>query len=260
MLNAELTKSRPQWLRTLASANVLLFIARIFVLALYIFFFTVDTRLTGEFALTAILLLTMCLFYVIGTFQLTQREHPYLRSSNRDKILAQRLLASASFACFAAGIGVQIHYILLPRSGSGILSIAVGWSGTAVSFLVFGWLLYCACVVIEYFFLAKLAARLLDGFMAEHCRIAGIGAAITSLLAVIIAPMNDFPGDLLLYIVLVAAIVLWMLFVIWTAFMNLYCAIRFRQQSRLAAERWRRQSALTVPTSRRFYAPEQIRL
>jgi hypothetical protein len=44
-----------------------------------------------------------------------------------------------------------------------------------------------------------------------------------------------------MYVLIVSVIVLWALFLLWTGFMNLYCTVRFTQQSRLAEERWQRQ-------------------
>jgi hypothetical protein len=134
----------------------------------------------------------------------------------------------------------------------------IDWSGSsfyhddAITLWIAGWLLFCVSTVVEYHFLARLAARLLDKFMTEHCRIAGLGAGLTGLVIpfwirwIVRTYWLSSTSEIW---ILLGVMVCWLLFVIWTGFMNLYCAVRFLQQSWLAAEAQRQRQLQAKPGS-----------
>jgi hypothetical protein len=104
------------------------------------------------------------------------------------------------------------------------------------------WLVFALLIVMEYQFLARLAARLLDRFMTEHCKIAGIGAAVGGIVVLCIVrtlARFGFPLSGPRMWAVIGVVVLWQLFVIWAAFMNGYCALRFLQQAWVAERNWR---------------------
>jgi hypothetical protein len=249
-LNTELERSRPGWLRCLAIGNGVLILTRVMLFAIY---FVSDSR---NFGLVGSLMVVATGTYVAGIFLLTLREHPHLPSPDRRSARWLRLLAVSSLFCLALGIVHQLHF---PRSGSWRLTIIPGlieWSGggwwhipTLILFLS-AWLAYSACVIIEYRFLARLAGRLLDRFMVEHCQIAGVGAAISGTLAVLIVrPIvgHGLPQTEAGWLAMCTTLIAWGLFVVWTGFMNVYCGLRFLKLSWIAQERWKRRQGESSP-------------
>jgi hypothetical protein len=196
---------------------------------------------SDEYHLTGRLALAAAVLQVVATFLLTRREHPQAPSPDRTRVFVQRVFAVTSAICI--GVGIYHQSLFLPITSWRLL----GWSGAgfwhlpAVLLLLSGWLLHCACVVMEYRFLAKLAARLRDRFMVEQCKIAGLGAGASGVLILFLMPglfnlMAMFDNVLTFAVLVVAA-----LFLVWTSFLNVYCAARFTQQFWLANERSRRR-------------------
>jgi hypothetical protein len=177
---------------------------------------------------------------VAGIFLMIGNEHPYLRSPDRKLASMQRILAVASLICIGLGVSYQANASSFSRSLD-------RWEPQTVMLLICGIVLYSICVILEYRFLAKLAGRLLDRFMVEHCMIAGIGACVSNILVLgvvpIVAASETLPKNLLLFATLVCLLVLWLLFLIWTSFMNVYCAVRFARLATQAAQRWRSQKS-----------------
>lgn len=245
-LSTELAKSRPGWLRCLATGNILMLLARLILLGIYISIFSMHyTRYNWSTA--ALLAIGMSVTYLAATFLLTRREHPHLPSPDHKRVFIQRNLATASLICITGAAGYQ-DYLFNIRRGLGFMGLTrMNWDISTQTLLILGWLLYCVCVVLEYRYLAKLAGRLLDNFMTEKCRIAGIGAAVSSVLVIGVMPIIvdwfAIPQNQLLFALILGVIVLWILFLVWTGFMNVYCAIRFTQQSKFAAARWRQHNA-----------------
>lgn len=239
-LSEELASSRPGWLRGLAIGSVLLILARVGLLVIYAALYNSERRLAGWYAIVA----ATC--YLLGTYLITRREHPYLQAKDQRRAMAQRTLALAVLSCIAAGLLYRIYF---PRAwpwsinlGFTVIGSTGYWSWPTVMFLVGGWLVYCISVVVEYRFLAGLAGRLLDKFMIEHCIIAGIGAGITSALMLFVTRdlfRSIFAMPVARTIFFLAICVFWLLFAIWTGFMNVYCAGRFIEQSWMASERWK---------------------
>lgn len=247
-LNAELERSRPGWLRGLAVGNILLVMTRVLLLLVY------ATSFNGfrEFLMPGVLALLAGATYVAGALLVTRREHPHLPSPDRRMGQLQRVLAMASLLCLIGGVFHQTH---LPQSAAWRIVIIPGivvWSGggfwhlPALMLFLVSWLLYSACVIVEYRFLARLAGRLLDRFMIEHCTIAGIGAAISGVLVLgIVRPIvgRSFPVSQAAFLAISALVVVWGLFLVWTGFMNVYCASRFLKLCWIADERWRRRNS-----------------
>jgi hypothetical protein len=241
-LHAELNRSRPGWLRCLASANVVLLLSRILLLS--ICFFAISARY-GYMDETVVMFgaIAAAVLYVVGIYLLTRREHPYLPPPDRKAASRPRRLAIASLLCIAAAFCDETIWRSIGRPNGFRGRWSLDWHRPAIFLLVLGWLIYCLCTEVEYRFLAKLAGRLLDRFMTEHCKIAGLGAGVSSVLVLWVArsifDMFSIPTSQSAFAATAAVIVLWLLFLVWTGFMNIYCAIRFTQQSWIAAERWR---------------------
>jgi len=253
-LNRELARSRPGWLRMLAVGNLLLVLARGMLLGIY------ATAFFERMDAAAILAIVIGVLYVAGIDLLTQQEHPYLKSPDRKMARRQRILALLSFALLLAALWDdqwgpntrpwELHLLGLDFSGSG------HWKWPMILLTLGAWLTYCVGLVLEFRFLGQLATRVLDRPMREHARIVGVGAAVTNGLAILgvssvmRASWVWATSKWQLYAIC-ALVVVWMLFVIWAGIVNLYCALRFIEQSWIAQERWRSQAAIvnctTVP-------------
>jgi hypothetical protein len=89
--------------------------------------------------------------------------------------------------------------------------------------------------------------------MDEHCRIAGIGAGASNLLALWLTRNIDRwwrtfvqPWSAWTWF---GVMLVWLLFLVWSAFMNGYCAFCFLQQSWIADQRWREQKSEAAAVS-----------
>jgi hypothetical protein len=240
-LSAELSRSRPGWLRWLVVGNLMLLASRLMLVLVYAA--ANDPEAAGVFALAT------SAIYLIGIFLLTFNEHPFLRSPSRGPASWLRLLASASLLLVIAGVCEQRFRLLPPGLGG----VGTGYLTMGGALLIFGWICYCACVVLELYFLAQLAGRLLDDFMDEHCRIAGIGAGASNLLALWLTRNIDRwwrtfvqPWSAWTWF---GVMLVWLLFLVWSAFMNGYCAFCFLQQSWIADQRWREQKSEAAAVS-----------
>lgn len=238
-LNAELARSRPAWLKWLAWGNLLLLSVRILVIGAF------EAVFVHVYAPAGLLILVAGAAYIIGTWLLTLQEHPFLKSPERKGVRKQRGRAILSVALLGIGMLIETDYIpSLPPGRYALTTLFGYWRIEAVIAWMLAWVFFCFGTMYEYRFLATLAGRLLDRFMTEHCKIAGIGAACSGIAMLFCAPaiigawdaLSSFPY----FVVAVSIIVIWMLFVLWTGFMNLYCAIRFTGQAWRAENRWRR--------------------
>jgi hypothetical protein len=246
-LNADLSCSRPGWLRWLAVGNALLVAVRIMLALVFVALYSRERRLAAIAAVVG------AVFYAFGIWCLTRREHPFLRPTYNERPGLRRVLAFILLICIAGGVFYQSHYRFAFGDRRWFL---IDWSGSsfylddAITLWVAGWLLFCLSTVVEYHFLARLAPRLLDRFMTEHCRIAGFGAGLTGLVIPFwisrIVRTNWIRSTSDIWMLL-GVMVCWLLFVIWTGFMNMYCAVRFLQQSWLAAESQRQRQLQAKP-------------
>lgn len=241
-LNKELEKSRPGWLRRLAVGNALLAIVHVLLILMWAAAFYEDRRTVAVIALIS------CGVYFFGIWLFTTPEHPHLRSVGGSRALFQRFASILILILVGAGIWLQMNWRSIPMMatmrGAGYFA---GWQSVSLIAWVMAWLVFAVGTAFEYAFLAILAGRLLDRFMTEHCRIAGLGAGITSVLIIPIAPAiirNRYIVDSsFMFVAVLLVSVAWMLFVVWTGVMNLYCAARFLAQSWRAQKRWQQTSA-----------------
>lgn len=236
-LNKELEKSRPGWLRRLSLGNSLLAVVRVLLLLMWPIAFAGNRRMVGNVALIA------CGVYFCGVWLFTTPEHPHLRSVGATRARFQRFASILILVLVAAGIWLQMNGRPVPMTAAFRLpGYLGGWQPESLAAWVVAWLVFAVGTGFEYRFLAILAARLLDRFMTEHCRIAGLGAAITSVLIIPVAPAiirnRHIVGSDVLFMAVLIISIMWMLFIVWTGLMNLYCAARFLAQSWRAQERW----------------------
>ncbi len=237
-VNKSLAQTRPAWLWWLAIGNAMLVAARLVLIFVFLGIYWSDLRMAGY----ATLIASLC--YAVGVYCLTLREHPFLRPTYHEFAGLRRACAMLAFACVVGGL---MHQKWAPRQ---LTLLGFNWRAfshnDAITLWLAGWLFFCVSTILEYHFLGRLAGRLLDRFMTEHCRIAGIGAGASGIVIPfwirgVANPVAWTRGRSSLVFVLLVVIVCWLLFVIWTGFMNLYCAVRFMQQSWLAQEHWRLQ-------------------
>jgi hypothetical protein len=240
-LNAELARSRPGWLKWLSAGNAMLLMVRVVLLVLYAQLAAHNIDLMPGTAVVAATL------YLAGILALTRPENPFLKTREHSLVRWQRGLAIAMVLCCALAFA---HQQYLGRNGRGLSGLFY-WAGgrfhaATLELSLCAWLMFSICIALEYRFLARLAGRLLDKFMTEHCRIAGIGAAAGGIAVVPIVQMlarDRVPSTVAGIWIVVILLVLWQLFVIWAALMNGYCAIRFLQQAWIAERNWRSGSA-----------------
>lgn len=236
-LNKELEQSRPGWLRLLSVGNALLAVVRVLLILMWPIAFAGNRRMVGILALIA------CGVYFCGVWLFTTPEHPHLRSVGATRARFQRFASIVILVLVAAGIWFQMNWRSIPVAATvRVPGYLAGWRPASLAAWVGAWLVFAMGTGFEYRFLAILAGRLLDRFMTEHCRIAGVGASVTSVLIIPVAPAiirnrHIVGSDLIFMAVLIISIV-WMLFIVWTGFMNLYCAARFLAQSWRAEKRW----------------------
>jgi succinate dehydrogenase hydrophobic anchor subunit len=239
-LNAELARSRPGWLKWLAAGNAMLLLVRLVLFMLYAQLYERDLETMLPTSLIAATL------YVAGVFALTRAEHPYLLTPAQSRVRRQRWLAVAMLLCVATAM---LHQRYAGRGGSGILGIfqdAGYFHPLALELALGAWLIFALLIVMEYQLLARLASRLLDRFMTEHCRIAGAGAAVGGIVMLCVVrtlAVHGLPSSIAGMWAVAAVIIPWQLFVIWAAFMNGYCAMRFLQQAWIAERNWQRGNA-----------------
>lgn len=242
MLNKELEKSRPGWLRRLAISNALLAIVRVLMLGIWGLAFGQERQLVAICAMVAGVL------YIAGVWLLTQPEHPHIRSVGGLRRKIQCVAAIVIFVLTVVGIWLQADWraSAMRRAMLGSF-LDTDWHGGALAAWMFAWLLLGTMTVVEYRFLASLAGRLLDRFMTEHCKIAGIGACVAGMLIMPFAPAvmidSSFVVSPVAYVVFLLFSVAWLLFVSWCGFMNVYSAVRFTKQSWRAQKRWQQTSA-----------------
>ena len=181
-LNTELAQSRPKWLRGLAIGSIFLLGTR---LALLVPFFILLSNPFEDFSTIGMAVWAMAsILYAFGIFLLTRKEHPFVLRPDRKIIAFQLAFSWAGCLCTETGVGLQQY----PIKNIG------GWlwrhaDACATILILVGWLAWCGGVSYSNLgILARLAARLIDNFMTEHCIIAGIGAAATNVLFVFAVP------------------------------------------------------------------------
>lgn len=242
MVSADLRKSPRGWLRRVMAGAVLLFGAKLMLMATLATSFQRNGGFVREY-LPALWCAGMgILFFGAGVFLVTAPEFPKIPASKRKAATGLRKLAAASLGCLVIGIFYQvIGTARAPRPLGLMGSPSVQWYWPALILFLVGWVFYCCCLFVEFRLFAELAKRMGDHLLARFCAWAGVGATASGVLLLfcvksIIEEWSSFG-----IFSVGGVIVMWLLFLLWAGFLNLDFAARLREQARLAKERDARQ-------------------
>jgi len=230
-INGNLTNSRPAWLRRVMAGNALLFLSRLFLAATFAAVYQRNGGFVAEYAAAVGLAGGTLLLYGAGIFLVTAREYPHVPPASRKRGVRLRKVAAVSLICLSAGGCYQVIETITAPRPMGLMGLAsVHWYWTSLILLLIGWVVYCSCVVAEFMFLAKLAERLGDHLMAKLSLRAGIGAAASSVL-LLYGTESIVQQSNTLGMFSAIVVVLWFLFLGWTALLNVDFAVRLRKKA-----------------------------
>ncbi len=228
-----LDRGRPVWLRKLAGGSMLLLGAQVILLALlaFLLYGQQSTRTIRIVAATPVVLAVM---HCAALLLLTWPENNFekRRPGNRIRI-AVRVLSFNSPATV----------VCLWMSGrNGVIDRRWLYAAAAC------WILLAPCCLLTFLYLRRLALRVLDPGLAEHCAIVGCGSATTIILILgFIAGQDHLQGPSIWSLVLVGAILVTaLLFVIWSTFLLIFFAINFRRAHREALRSWKLADAAAL--------------
>lgn len=241
-INIDLRKSPQGWLRRLMAGAVLLFGAKMMLAATLALSFQRNGGFVREYLPALWCAAMVILLFGAGAFLVTAPEFPRVQTYKRKNAVRLRKLAAASLACLVGGICYQvIGTARAPRPLGLMGSPSVQWYWPALSLFLVGWVFYCCCLFVEFRLFAELAKRMGDHLLARFCALAGIGATSSSVLLLFGAKSIVEQWSTFGIFAVGGLMVVWLLFLLWTGFLNLDFAVRLWEQTSLAKERDARQ-------------------
>jgi hypothetical protein len=135
------------------------------------------------------------------------------------------MIAAIALSCLATGAGYQIFATVTARRNWALLGpVSVQWYWPPFFLLLIGWICLCICIMAEFVFLAHLARRLGDHFMARIGLWVGAFAAASSVMLMYGSQAIIMQGEPLG--AFGAVVALWFLSLLCAGLTNLDLAVR----------------------------------
>jgi hypothetical protein len=230
--SADLATSRPAWLKRMVAGNVLLFLAKGFLLAAFVTVFQRNGGFVEEYPPALGCSGAFIVLYAAGIFFVTTGKYPRMPPSSRVSEIRLRKLAAASLLCLTAGVCYQaIRTITAPRPKGLMGAVSVEWYWPSLLLLLIGWIFYCICVTFESRLLSRLASRLGDPVLTRLCIWVGSITAASGL--ALIYGAERIVMQWMELGIFTVVIILWIVSLICAGLINLDVATRLRaRQSR----------------------------